>query len=183
MDTEGTIAEARRLWRTVDRPNLMIKVPGTKPGVPAIRQLISEGVNINVTLLFGIEAYLSVAEAYIAGLEALKAAGGDVSKVHSVASFFVSRIDTAIDAKIDERLKSAAGDDAVALKRLRGKVAIANAKMAYQRYLELIEQPRWKSAGRGRRMAATPALGVHRHQGSGLSRRPLRRHPHRSATR
>jgi transaldolase/glucose-6-phosphate isomerase len=145
MDTEGTLAEARRLWRTVDRPNVMIKVPGTKPGVPAIRQLISEGVNINVTLLFGIDAYLSVAEAYIEGLEAMKAAGGDVSKVHSVASFFVSRIDTAIDAKVDERLKTASGDDAAALRAVRGKVAIANAKMAYQRYLELIDQPRWKA--------------------------------------
>lgn len=149
MDTEGTLAEARRLWRTVDRPNVMIKVPGTKPGVPAIRQLISEGVNINVTLLFGIDAYLSVAEAYIAGLEAMKAAGGDVSKVHSVASFFVSRIDTAIDAKIDNRLKAATGDDAAALRFLRGKVAIANAKMAYQRYLELIAQPRWKALADG----------------------------------
>ena len=145
MDTDGTLAEARRLWRTVDRPNLMIKVPGTKPGVPAIRQLISEGVNVNITLLFGIDAYLSVAEAYIAGLEAMKAAGGDVSKVHSVASFFVSRIDTAIDAKIDARLKSAAGEDASALRSVRGKVAIANAKMAYQRYLEMIGQPRWKA--------------------------------------
>jgi transaldolase/glucose-6-phosphate isomerase len=145
MDTEGTLAEARRLWRTVDRPNLMIKVPGTKPGVPAIRQLISEGVNVNITLLFGIDAYLSVAEAYIQGLEAMKAAGGDVSKVHSVASFFVSRIDTAIDAKIDARLKTATGDDASALRSLRGKVAIANAKIAYQRYLEMVGQPRWNA--------------------------------------
>src|SRR6201999_1170445 len=88
MDTEATIAEARRLWHAVDRPNLMVKVPGTKAGVPAIRQLIGEGININVTLLFGIQAYLDVADAHIAGLEALKASGGDVSKVHGVASFF-----------------------------------------------------------------------------------------------
>jgi transaldolase/glucose-6-phosphate isomerase len=145
MDTEGTLAEARRLWRTVDRPNLMIKVPGTKPGVPAIRQLISEGLNINVTLLFGVEAYLAVAEAYIAGLEALKGAGGDISKAHSVASFFVSRIDTAIDKTIDERVKTAAPADADVLCGLRGKVAIANAKIAYQRYLELIATPRWRA--------------------------------------
>jgi transaldolase/glucose-6-phosphate isomerase len=145
LDTEGTLAEARRLWRAVDRPNLMVKVPGTKPGVPAIRQLISEGVNINVTLLFGIDAYLAVAEAYLAGLEALKAAGGDVSKVHSVASFFVSRIDTAIDKTIDQRVENATAGDADALRSLRGKVAIANAKMAYQRYLDLVASPRWQA--------------------------------------
>jgi transaldolase/glucose-6-phosphate isomerase len=150
MDTQATVDEARRLWKAVDRPNLMIKVPGTGPGVPAIRQLIGEGLNINVTLLFGIDAYLAVAEAHIAGLEALKAAGGDVSKVHGVASFFVSRIDSKIDKAIDDRLNTASGDDAAALKALRGKVAIANAKVAYQRYLELIAQPRWRAlAGAG----------------------------------
>jgi transaldolase/glucose-6-phosphate isomerase len=145
LDTEGTLAEARRLWRAVDRPNVMIKVPGTAPGIPAIRQLISEGVNINVTLLFGLAAYDQVAEAYIAGLEAMKAAGGDVSKVHSVASFFVSRIDTAIDSAIDKRLEAAAGADADALKAIRGKVAIANAKLAYQHYLQVADSPRWKA--------------------------------------
>jgi transaldolase/glucose-6-phosphate isomerase len=145
LDTDGTLEEARRLWRAVDRPNVMIKVPGTAPGVPAIRQLISEGVNINVTLLFGLDAYADVVEAYLAGLEAMKAAGGDVSKVHSVASFFVSRIDTAIDQEIDERLKTAAGADAQALKAIRGKVAIANAKIAYQHYLKLIDTPRWQA--------------------------------------
>lgn len=142
-DTEGTVAEARRLWSAVSRPNLMIKVPGTQAGAPAIRQLISEGINVNVTLLFGIQAYLDVAEAHMAGLEAYRAAGGDVGKVHGVASFFVSRIDTAIDKAIDARL--AAGDaEAGALKALRGKVAIANAKLAYQHYLELVGQDRWK---------------------------------------
>jgi transaldolase/glucose-6-phosphate isomerase len=145
LDTEGTLAEARRLWRAVDRPNVMIKVPGTAPGVPAIRQLISEGVNINVTLLFGQGAYAAVAEAYVAGLEALQAAGGDVSKVHSVASVFVSRIDTAIDKAIDERLKTATDADAQALRAIRGKVAIANAKIAYQHYLGLIASPRWQA--------------------------------------
>jgi transaldolase/glucose-6-phosphate isomerase len=141
-DTEATVAEARRLWKAVNRPNLMIKVPGTKAGAPAIRQLISEGININVTLLFGLQAYLDVAEAHISGLEALGAAGGDVAKTHGVASFFVSRIDTAIDKKIDARV--AAGDrEAEALKALRGKVAIANAKIAYQHYLGLVRQDRW----------------------------------------
>ncbi|HXV00195.1 MAG TPA: transaldolase family protein, partial [Caulobacteraceae bacterium] len=145
MDTEATIAEARRLWRAVDRPNLMIKVPGAKPGVPAIRTLIGEGINVNVTLLFAIEAYLAVAEAHTAGLEALAAAGGDVSKVHGVASFFVSRIDGMIDKAIDARAASARGAEAAELKGLRGKVAVANAKVAYQHYLELIGTPRWKA--------------------------------------
>ena len=145
LDTEGTLAEARRLWAAVDRPNLMVKVPGTDQGAPAIRQLIGEGININVTLLFSLDAYLAVAEAHIAGLEAFKASGGDVSKVHGVASFFVSRIDALIDKEIDNRLKAGAGADEAALKSVRGQVAIANAKAAYQRYLELIETPRWKT--------------------------------------
>jgi transaldolase / glucose-6-phosphate isomerase len=145
MDTEATIAEARRLWRTVDRPNVMIKVPGTKPGVPAIRTLIGEGINVNVTLLFGLEAYLAVAEAHMAGLEAFKAGGGDIARVHGVASFFVSRIDGVIDKEIDARLKAGAGDEEAAFRALRGRVAIANAKIAYQRYLALIASPRWRA--------------------------------------
>ncbi|HEY2179907.1 MAG TPA: bifunctional transaldolase/phosoglucose isomerase [Caulobacteraceae bacterium] len=145
MDTEATISEARRLWRAVDRPNLMIKVPGTGPGVPAIQALIGEGININVTLLFAIEAYLAVAEAHTAGLEALKAAGGDVSKVHGVASFFVSRIDGLIDRAIDAKGTRASESEAGELKSLRGKVAIANAKVAYQHYLEMIAAPRWRA--------------------------------------
>ena len=143
-DTEATIAEARRLWSDVGRPNVMIKVPGTREGVPAIRQLIGEGININVTLLFGIDAYLAVADAYVAGLEALTASGRDISHTRSVASFFVSRIDTQIDKEIDRRVKD--GDpQAAALKGLRGKVATANAKMAYQRYLEMLGSERWKA--------------------------------------
>jgi transaldolase/glucose-6-phosphate isomerase len=142
MDAQGTVTEARRLWKTVDRPNLMVKVPGTEAGVAAIRTLVGEGININVTLLFALEAYLAVADAHIAGLEAFRAGGGDVGKVAGVASFFVSRIDTQIDKKIDQRV--ADGDrDADRLKALRGKVAIANAKIAYQQYLKLIEAPRW----------------------------------------
>jgi transaldolase/glucose-6-phosphate isomerase len=145
MDTAGTVSEARRLWQAVGRPNLMIKVPGTKPGAPAIRQLVGEGINVNVTLLFGIDAYLDVAQAHMAGLEAFMAGGGDVARVHGVASFFVSRIDTKIDGAIDARLKAgASGQEAERLRRLRGKIAIANAKRAYQRYLELLEDPRWK---------------------------------------
>jgi transaldolase/glucose-6-phosphate isomerase len=143
LDTEATLIEARRLWAAVNRPNLMIKVPGTDQGVPAIRQLISEGINVNVTLLFSIKAYRDVAEAHIAGLEAFRAAGGDVSQVHGVASVFVSRIDGLIDKEIDARLNAGAGQDENALKSVRGQVAIANAKMAYQAYLELISTPEW----------------------------------------
>src|SRR5258708_1493338 len=110
MDTEGTIAEARRLWAAVDRPNLMVKVPGTEPGVAAIRALVGEGININVTLLLALKAYLAVAEAHIAGLEAFKAGSGDVGKVAGVASFFLSRIDTQIDKKIDQRVPPRARD-------------------------------------------------------------------------
>ena len=143
LDTEATVAEARRLWRAVDRPNLMVKVPGTEAGVPAIQALITDGINVNVTLLFSIEAYLAVAEAHMAGLEARRAAGGDIGGVAGVASFFVSRIDGLIDKAIDERV--AAGDPRTAeLKALRGKVAIANAKDAYQRYLGLVESSRWR---------------------------------------
>ncbi|MDB5426159.1 MAG: bifunctional transaldolase/phosoglucose isomerase [Phenylobacterium sp.] len=144
LDADGTVTEARRLWRAVGRPNLMVKVPGTEAGYQAIRTLVGEGININVTLLFALKAYLAVAEAHIAGLEAFSAGGGDVGKVAGVASFFVSRIDTQIDKKIDQRV--ADGDkDADRLKALRGKVAIANAKVAYQEYLKLIDTPRWKA--------------------------------------
>jgi transaldolase/glucose-6-phosphate isomerase len=144
MDTEATIIEARRLWRAVDRPNVMIKVPGTNAGVPAIRRLVGEGININVTLLFGLAAYRAVAEAHIAGLETFRAAGGDVSKVHGVASIFVSRIDTQIDKEIDRRLATGAGTHADELKALRGKVAIANAKLAYLDYQDRVASRRWK---------------------------------------
>jgi transaldolase/glucose-6-phosphate isomerase len=140
MDTDATIAEARRLWKSVDRPNLMIKVPGTGPGVPAIRQLISEGININITLLFSLDAYKAVADAYLAGLEARAAAGQAIANIASVASFFVSRIDTAIEKKIAKR-----NGEAGTLKPLDGAVAIANAKLAYAWYQEMIASPRWQA--------------------------------------
>ena len=140
LRTDDTIAEARRLWAWVDRPNLMVKVPGTAEGVPAIRTLIGDGMNINVTLLFALSAYQAVAESFVAGLEDRAAKGESVADIASVASFFVSRIDVAIDKKIDERV--AKGE--TGLKALRGKIAIANAKMAYQHYLELVASPRWQ---------------------------------------
>jgi transaldolase/glucose-6-phosphate isomerase len=144
LRTEDTVAEARRLWKLVGRDNLMVKVPGTSEGTPAIKTLIGEGMNINVTLLFSQQAYKDVAEAFIAGLEHFKAQGGDVSRVASVASFFVSRIDSQMDKKIDDPVK-VGGADVEDLKRLRGKVAIANAKLAYQHYVELIGSDRWKT--------------------------------------
>jgi transaldolase/glucose-6-phosphate isomerase len=140
-DTEGTIEEARRLWKTVDRPNLMVKVPATPAGIPAIRTLIGDGLNINVTLLFAIPPYEAVVHAYIEGLEILAATGADISGSASVASFFVSRIDSLIDKKLDALI--AKGANAAALDALRGKAAIANAKMAYERYKVLFSGPRW----------------------------------------
>ena len=140
---EDTVTEARRLHAWVDRPNLMVKVPGTVECVPAIRRLIGEGININVTLLFSIDSYKVVADAYIAGLEDRHKRGEDISRISSVASFFVSRIDAQIDKKIDDRV--AAGDkEADALRAIRGKVAIANAKLAYIAYQELVGNERWK---------------------------------------
>jgi transaldolase len=149
-DTQGTIEEARRLWKAVNRPNIMIKVPGTPEGVEPVRRLTSEGLNINITLLFAQEAYIAVAEAYLDGLEAALKAGKDISGIASVASFFVSRIDTLVDSTIDEHLKTAKEADTNLLESLRGKVAIANAKQAYRYYQKMIESPRWKAlAARG----------------------------------
>jgi len=143
-DTKGTIAEARRLWSAVQRENVMIKVPGTTEGIPAFQQLISEGININVTLLFAQGFYEKIAEAYVAGLEQLSARGGDVSKMASVASFFISRIDSLVDSLINEKLKSAKDAQQEALlKSLLGKVAIANGKLTYQKYLEIFSGARW----------------------------------------
>lgn len=150
-DTQGTIEEARRLWQTVARDNLLVKVPATPEGIPAIRQLIGEGININVTLLFSLQAYEQVAEAYVAGLEQLADGGGDVSRVASVASFFISRIDTAIEALLTDRLKTPANASELSLLRsITGRVAIANAKLTYQRYQEIFSGERWqKLANKG----------------------------------
>jgi len=145
-DTQGTIAEARRLWKTVARENVMIKVPGTTEGIPAFQQLISEGININVTLLFSREVYKRVAEAYIAGLEQLAARGGDVSRIASVASFFISRIDNSVDAIVGQRLKASKDPrEQEQLKSLLGKVAIANGKQTYVSYQKIFSGDRWKN--------------------------------------
>ena len=146
FDTQATLDEARRLWKAVNRPNVMIKIPGTPQGLPAIREALEEGININITLLFAQSAYEQVAEAYIAALEARVAKGQDVSHIASVASFFVSRIDSLVDSTIDTKLKTETDSAKKALlESLRGKVAIANARRTYAKYQEIIATPRWKA--------------------------------------
>src|SRR5437588_4354412 len=143
--TRETMEEARRLWKAVKRDNVMIKVPGTAEGLPAIRQLIGEGININITLLFAQEVYEKVAEAYLEGLENLQTRGGNLKKMASVASFFISRIDTLVDSLLNDRLKKTtdSGQQSL-LQSLLGKVAIANGKLTYQRYRRIFSGPRWE---------------------------------------
>jgi len=143
-DTDGTIAEARRLWKTAGRPNIFIKVPATKEGLPAIQQLLSEGINVNVTLLFGLPRYEEVAEAYIAGLEERAKKGEPIARVASVASFFLSRIDVLVDPRL-EKMMAGGGDQATAAKNLHGQVAVASAKMAYHHYKRIFGQDRFKA--------------------------------------
>jgi transaldolase/glucose-6-phosphate isomerase len=143
-DTEATLAEARRLWRAVDRPNLMIKVPGTAAGVPAIRRLLAEGVPVNVTLLFAREAYGEVAEAHLEALEERLDRGLPVDAPASVASFFVSRIDTLVDRRIEERMRQLAPERRAELAGLLGRTAIANAKLAYRDFTRRSASPRWR---------------------------------------
>src|SRR5438093_983715 len=144
-DTQGTIQEARALWKSVARENVMIKVPGTPEGIPAFQQLISEGININVTLLCSQKVYEEVAEAYIAGLEQLAAKGGDISRMASVASFFISRIDNSVDAQLAAKLKTTNDErEQAKVRSLLGKVAIANGKLTYQRHLKIFGTDRWK---------------------------------------
>ena len=142
-DTAGTIEEARRLWSLVDRPNAMIKVPATQEGIPAIRQLIGEGININITLLFGLPRYREVAEAYIAGLNTLAGRGRDLKQVASVASFFLSRIDVLVDSLLEKK-RLAGGSQAEISARLQGQVAIASTKVAHQLYKEIFGSARFK---------------------------------------
>lgn len=157
-DTEGTLKNARELWRAVDRPNLMVKVPGTKEGWPAIEQLLTEGININITLLFSLENYERVARAYVQALKNRDNAGQPIDRVASVASFFVSRVDTAADKAIDEKIAAGNAD----LQDLKGKVAVANAQLAYKTFEEIfgshefkalaekgagVQRPLWASTG------------------------------------
>ena len=144
-DTESTIKEARRYYQTIDRPNLMIKIPGTPEGLPAVEQAIADGMSVNVTLLFSVQSYIDTAWAYIKGLEKRAAAGEDISKVASVASFFLSRIDSNIDNRIDSKLSAANDSAKTKLEAVKGKVAIANAKIAYQKYKEIFSGDRWEA--------------------------------------
>ena len=142
-DADETVSEARRLWAMVDRPNVMIKVPGTDAGAESARRLIADGINVNITLLFSLDAYRAVIEAYMAGLEARLAAGHAIHRVASVASFFVSRVDTEGDKRIVARLATASPSDAERLRALTGRLAIANAQLAYAQFSESIASERW----------------------------------------
>ncbi|MFB8790526.1 MAG: transaldolase [Potamolinea sp.] len=146
-DTESTIKEARRYYQEIGRENVMIKIPGTKMGLPAFEQVTSEGISVNVTLLFSVESYVETAWAYIRGLEKRAAEGKDLSKIASVASFFLSRIDSNIDDRVDKKLAAGADDINLEarLRGIKGKVAIANAKIAYQKYKEIFGSDRWKA--------------------------------------
>jgi transaldolase len=140
-DTEGTIKNARELWRAVDKPNLMVKVPGTKEGWPAIEQLLAEGININITLLFSLENYEKVARAYVAALKQRAAAGEPIDRLASVASFFVSRVDTAADKAIDQKI----AEGVTGIEDLKGKVAVANAQLAYKLFEQIFSGAEWES--------------------------------------
>ena len=142
-DIDGTVAEAKRLWQTVDRPNVMIKVPGTVDGAQAVRRLLAEGINVNITLLFSIDAYRTIIDAYFDALEQRAAKGQDIRTIASVASFFVSRVDTEVDGRLEQRAAAAEGAERDRLLALRGKAAIANAKLAYALFQERFSGSRW----------------------------------------
>ncbi len=178
-DTKGTVAEAHRLWKMLARPNVFIKVPATTEGLSAIQELISEGINVNVTLLFGLPRYRQVADAYLAGLAARAARGKPVNHVASVASFFVSRIDGLVDPLL-EKVIGQGGDKADLAKTVRGHVAIASAKMAYQLYKEMFGSDRFKTIGRPGSSCPAPPLGQHQHQEPGRERREIRGGTHRT---
>jgi len=152
-DTEKTVAEAKRLASALGRPNVFIKVPATPEGVPAIRRLIGEGVSVNVTLMFNRKHYRDVALAYLGGLEDLAAKGGDLSRVHSVASFFVSRVDTLIDKRLDEKAAAASGAEKARIEALRGKAGLANSKVVYQDFRAIFcAEPFTSFRGKGARL-------------------------------
>lgn len=147
QDTQGTIQEARRLFQEINRPNVMIKIPGTPAGIPAIEQVISEGINVNVTLLFSVDSYLEAAQAYLRGLETRVKNNQPIDSIASVASFFLSRIDVKIDELIDQKIQKIGTEnlnEKARLEKVKGKVAIANAKIAYQKFLEIFGSERWQ---------------------------------------
>jgi transaldolase len=146
QDTEATLAEVRRFWHTIDRPNLMVKIPSTPEGVPAIRQALAEGININITLIFSLENYRQVVEAYLGALEERSAKGHDIRRIASVASFFVSRVDVLVDQLLADKIKAASdGTEQQKLQNLQGKIAIANARLVYQEFKRLFGGPRFEA--------------------------------------
>ncbi|MFL5703202.1 MAG: transaldolase [Ktedonobacteraceae bacterium] len=142
-DTAGTLAEVRRFWHTIDRPNLMVKIPSTPAGVPAIRQALAEGININITLIFALENYRQVVEAYLGALEERSAKGQDMRRIASVASFFVSRVDVLVDNLLADKITATSDSTQQQLKTLRGTIAIANARLVYQEFKRLFNTPRF----------------------------------------
>ncbi len=145
-NTEGTISEVRRFWKMVNRPNLLVKIPATVEGIPAIRQALSEGININITLIFSIERYREVVDAYLSALEERNGEGKDISGIASVASFFVSRVDTLVDQRLDDMIKATSDSaEQQKLKSLQGRAAIANARLVYQDFKRLFSSPRFES--------------------------------------
>ena len=166
-DTAGTIAEAKHLYKKVNKDNVLIKIPATLEGLEAITATLAEGISVNVTLIFSLERYRAVINAFQSGLEQAKENGHDLSKIHSVASFFVSRVDT----EIDKRLDAIGTDEAKALK---GKAGVANARLAYQVYEELFSTERWAVLAEAGALPAASAVGLHRREGPGLPGHPLR---------
>lgn len=145
-NTEGTLSEARRFWKMVDRPNLMIKIPATPAGIPAIEQALTEGINVNITLIFSLDSYKAVTEAYLSALENRNAEGKDISHIASVASFFVSRVDTLVDKLLEEKVKATSdASEQAQLKALEGKAAIANARVVYQEFKRAFHTPRFET--------------------------------------
>ncbi len=145
-DTEATLTEVRRFWRAIDRPNLMVKIPSTPAGIPAIRQALSEGININITLIFSIDNYRQVVEAYLSALEERRANGKDITRIASVASFFVSRVDVLVDTLLEDKIKAtSAYNEQQQLQALQGKIAIANARLVYQEFKQLFLGPRFEA--------------------------------------
>ena len=152
-DADATVEEARRLWAAVDRPNVMVKVPGTVEGAAAVRRLIADGINVNITLLFSVQAHRRVIEAYFAALEQRVAAGQPIDTIASVASFFVSRVDTEVDKRLDAKIAAASPGDRTALEALKGRAAIANARLAYRLFRSMFSGPRWEAlAAQGARL-------------------------------
>ncbi len=183
-DTQQTIAIAEELHARSARPNVMIKIPATTEGLPAIRHMIAQGKNVNVTLIFSVARYAEVANAYLAGLEELKEKGGDLSQVASVASFFVSRVDTKVDRLIQATLEAATDPrQRRRLDSLMGKAAIANSKIAYQLYRAMFSGARWDPLAQAGGPTATVSLGQHLHQGPALSRHHVRRGADRAGDR